>query len=143
MAGRLRVMLEIGPKGKRTVAVAPDWPGLSRGAITADEAINRLVSYRPRYAPVAAVGMEAEFTANSCVEVVERCPGVRSSDVSGISIAFSGLGSAAISSDQLDRELRLMRADWALLFVTVTRRNGENAAARPQSRRERAPDARP
>jgi hypothetical protein len=35
MADELRVMLEFGPKGKRVVAVAPDWPGLERGAKTA------------------------------------------------------------------------------------------------------------
>jgi hypothetical protein len=28
MANNLRVTLEIGPKGKKVVAVAPDWPGL-------------------------------------------------------------------------------------------------------------------
>ena len=61
--------------------------------------------------------MDVEFTASTDVEVVERYPGARSTDVSGISIAFSGLGSAAISSDQLGRELRLMRANWALTFV--------------------------
>lgn len=44
----MRVMLELGPKGKRVVAVAPDWPGLSRGAKTEDDAIERLLSYRPR-----------------------------------------------------------------------------------------------
>jgi hypothetical protein len=32
MAGVMRVSLEVGPKGKKVVAVAPDWPGLARGA---------------------------------------------------------------------------------------------------------------
>ncbi|MEO7838318.1 MAG: hypothetical protein ABIU06_03120 [Anaerolineales bacterium] len=32
MANHVRVTLEIGPKGKKVVAVAPDWPGLERGA---------------------------------------------------------------------------------------------------------------
>src|SRR5215212_10074643 len=31
MADELRVMLEMGPKGKKVVAVALDWPGLARG----------------------------------------------------------------------------------------------------------------
>jgi hypothetical protein len=30
----MRVTLEIGSKGKKVVAVAPDWPGLARGATT-------------------------------------------------------------------------------------------------------------
>ena len=34
MTNDIRVMLEIGPRGKRVVAVAPDWPGLARGAKT-------------------------------------------------------------------------------------------------------------
>ena len=31
VANHMRVTLEIGPKGKKVVAVAPDWPGLARG----------------------------------------------------------------------------------------------------------------
>ena len=64
MADKLRVTLEIGPKGKKVVAVAPDWPGLARGAKTGEAAIERLLSYLPRYAPVAKLaGMDAEFAA--------------------------------------------------------------------------------
>jgi hypothetical protein len=37
MADALRVTLELGPEGKRVVAVAPDWPGLERGAKTEEE----------------------------------------------------------------------------------------------------------
>ena len=50
MAEQLRVTLEIGPKGKKVAAVAPDWPGLERGAKTGEAAIERLQSYLPRYA---------------------------------------------------------------------------------------------
>jgi hypothetical protein len=53
MANQLRVTLEIGPKGKKVAAVAPDWPGLERGAKTAEAAIESLQSYLPRYAQVA------------------------------------------------------------------------------------------
>lgn len=45
---QLGVTLEIGPKGKRVVAIAPDWPGLERGAKTAEAAIERLLAYAPR-----------------------------------------------------------------------------------------------
>jgi len=41
MAHGLRVTLDIGPKGKKVVAVAPDWPGLERGAKTGEAAIER------------------------------------------------------------------------------------------------------
>ena len=53
VAKRFRIALEVGPKGKKVVAVAPDWPGLERGGATGDAAIERLLSYRPRYARVA------------------------------------------------------------------------------------------
>ena len=62
MANSIRVAVEIGPKGKKVVAVAPDWPGLERGAKTEEAAIERLLSYVPRYAAVAKLaGMEAAF----------------------------------------------------------------------------------
>ena len=48
MANQLRVTLEIGLKGKRVAAVAPDWPGLERGAKTGEAAIERLQSYLDR-----------------------------------------------------------------------------------------------
>ena len=43
MTNPIRVTLEIGPKGKKVVAVAPDWPGLERGATTEEAAIQRLL----------------------------------------------------------------------------------------------------
>src|SRR6476659_9854313 len=62
----IRVTLEIGLKGKKVVAVAPDWPGLERGARTGEAAIERLLAYVPRYAPVAKLaGLEAEFATST------------------------------------------------------------------------------
>src|SRR5690242_19323201 len=88
----LRVMLEIGLRGKRVVAVAPDWPGLERGATTEEAAIERLLSYVPRYVPVAKLaGIETEFatnTGNADVSVVEQYSGTGSTDFWGISFAF-------------------------------------------------------
>src|SRR2546423_10141276 len=66
----IRVALEIGLRGKRVVAVAPDWPGIERGATTEEAAIERLLSYIPRYAPVAKLaGMEAEFATNTTSKI--------------------------------------------------------------------------
>jgi len=73
MANHIRVTLEIGPKGKRVVAVAPDWPGLERGAKTEEAAIERLLSYLPRYATVTKLaGMDTTFATNPVVDVVEH-----------------------------------------------------------------------
>lgn len=81
MANALRVALEIGPKGKRVVAVAPDWPGLERGATTGEAAIDRLRFYLPRYARVATLaGIDAAFAASATVDVVERYAGTGSTD---------------------------------------------------------------
>jgi hypothetical protein len=113
MADQIRVLLEMGPKGKKVVAVAPDWPGLSRGAKTEDAAIERLLSYVPRYAPVAQLaGMDTAFPAVATADVAERYPGTSSTDFWGISFAFSDIDRQAMSSQELDRELTLLRACW-------------------------------
>jgi hypothetical protein len=113
MANRLRVALEVGPKGKKVVALAPDWPGLERGAKTEEAAIERLQAYLPRYAGVARLaGLERSFGALSGVEVVERFPGTGSTDFWGISFAFSSLDERRLSSRELDRELGLTQACW-------------------------------
>lgn len=114
MADEIRVTLEIGPKGKKVVAVAPDWPGLARGAKTGEAAIERLLSYLPRYAKVAKLaGMDAAFAAITTVDVVEQYPGTGSTDFWGISFAFSGIDRQDVSSEELERELTLMQACWA------------------------------
>ncbi len=129
---RVRVTLEIGPRGKKVVAVAPDWPGLSRGATTEEAAIERLLSYVPRYAQVAKLaGMGAEFAAStksitgSTVDVVERYPGRGSTDFWGISFGFSGIDQQAVSAEALERELTLMRACWTFFDDVRSRVSAE------------------
>lgn len=110
----IRVTIEIGPKGKKVVAVAPDWPGLERGAKTEEAAVEKLRAYFPRYAPVAKLaGMNAAFEAIQNVDVVEHYPGTGSTDFWGISFAFSSIDKQPMSADELERELRLMQASWA------------------------------
>lgn len=126
MADGVRVMLEIGSRGKQVVAVAPDWPGLERGAKTGDAAVDRLLAYLPRYAPVVALaGMEAAFAALTTADVVERFPGTGSTDFWGISFAFSDIDRQEMSSDELDRELTLMRACWAFFDAVRARVSAE------------------
>jgi hypothetical protein len=128
VANQLRVTLEIGPKGKKVAAVAPDWPGLARGATTGEAAIERLLSYLPRYATVAKLaGMDAAFAATTAVgvDVVERYPGTGSTDFWGISFAFSGIDRQAMSSAALERELTLMRACWAFFDDVRSRVSAE------------------
>jgi hypothetical protein len=113
MANHMRVMLETGPKGKKFVAIAPDWPGLERGGNTGQAAIERLLSYVSRYAPVAKLaGMESAFATNPALDVVERYPGTGSTDFWGISFAFSDIDRQVMSVEELERDLKLMRACW-------------------------------
>ena len=122
----VQAVLEIGPKGKRVVAVAPDWPGLERGAKTEEAAIERLISYLPRYAAVARLaGMEAGLADVNSVEVVERYEGTGSTDFWGISFAFSSLDKQAMSAEVLDRELALMQACWAFFDDVRSRVSAE------------------
>jgi hypothetical protein len=126
MAGELRVMLEVGPRGKKVVAVAPDWPGLERGAKDGDAAIERLLAYLPRYAPVAKVaGMDAEFAGKTTVDVVEQYPGNGSTDFWGISFTFSAIDKQGMSKSELTRELRLMQACWAFFDEVGARVSAE------------------
>ena len=109
--GAVQVAIEVGPKGKKVVAVARDWPGLSRGAASEELAIERLRQYFPRYARVAKrAGMMLDDTS---IEVVERYQGTGSTDFWGISFGFSEFDRLVQSNDELERELALMQACWA------------------------------
>ncbi len=126
MTRHLKVAIEIGPKGKKVAAVAPDWPGLERGAKTEQIAIERLLAYVPRYATVAKLaGMEAAFPTNPIIDEVEHYPGTGSTDFWGISFAFSGIDQQAMSAKELERELTLMRACWAVFDDVRSRVSAE------------------
>ena len=113
MAKRNRVTLEMGPKGKKVVAVAPDWPGLERGAKSVEDAVEKLRSYIPRYAQITKLAeMDAEFSTIKNFDVVEQYPGTGSTDFWGISFAFSSIDKQGMSGDELERELALMQASW-------------------------------
>lgn len=122
MTHQLRAALELGPKGKKVVALAPEWPGLERGARTEDAALARLQSYLPRYMSVANLAdRENEFAASTQLEIVERYQGTGSTDFWGISFAFSSFDRQAMSGQELERELSLMQACWTF-FDTVRSR---------------------
>ena len=120
--------------------MAPDWPGLERGAKTEDAATQRLQSYLPRYAQVAKLaGMQAEFAAITTLDVIEQYPGTGSTDFWGISFAFSGIDTQDISSQELEREVRLMRACWAFFDdvrarVSAELRKGPRGGGRDRDR---------
>lgn len=114
MSDQLRVLLEIGPKGKRVVAAAMDWPGLERWGRTEDEAIEKLLAYRPRYAPVAdRMSLRQQFDREVTPEILERTPGNSSTDWWGIAHVPSVADGEPLTDDEFARRIGLMRATWA------------------------------
>ena len=113
MAGKLRVILEIGKK-RKVVAGAVDWPGLDRGGTSEDDALAKLESYLPRYAGVAdRAGLARAFKRATDIEVVERVPGSNSTDFWGIAHVPSELERDVLSKKDLERRLQLLQAAWA------------------------------
>lgn len=114
MTSGLRVLIENGPKGKRFVALAADWPGLERNGRDEGQAVERLRAHVPRYAAVAArAGLGTELAAPTELEIVERYTGVGSTDFWGISFAPSPLDRGPLDEAVFERQIRLLRAAWA------------------------------
>ena len=114
MGDALRVILEVGKK-RRVAAGAMDWPGLDRWGTSEDAAIEKLLSYLPRYADVAGrAGLAAAFARARDVEVVERVPGSSSTDFWGVAHVPSQVEIDVLPSRDLERRLDLLRACWAL-----------------------------
>jgi hypothetical protein len=114
MTSRLRVLVEQPTRGKRWVAVAPDWPGLERGGKTEDEAVEKLAHYVPRYLPVAKrVRLGSELASQTALAIIGRYVGTGSTDFWGISFAPSPLDREPFDAPLFDRQVRLLRAAWA------------------------------
>jgi hypothetical protein len=109
----VRTVIERGPKGKRAVAFSLDWLGWSRGAKTADLALETLESYRARYRPVAAIAqLSSEFDAAGPLEIVEDKVGPGSTDFWGISFSASSTEHGPLADAEFERAVTLLRACW-------------------------------
>src|SRR3954469_9067938 len=109
----VRVVIERGPKGKKAVAFALDWPGWSRGAKTPELAVETLASYRERYRPIAvAAGMEGRFKREGPLKTIEDRVGPGSTDFWGISFAPSATEQDPMNAKELDRKIELLQACW-------------------------------
>jgi hypothetical protein len=125
MTDTLRVILEIGKK-RRVVAGAMDWPGLDRWGTSDDDALDKLLSYVPRYAGVAErAGMATAFARAREVEVVDRVPGSSSTDFWGIAHVPSQIERDVLPAADLDRRLDLLRACWAYFDEVAARVSAE------------------
>src|ERR1700752_4985346 len=102
----VRTVIERGPKGKKVVAFAVDWPGWSRGAKTPELALEVLESYRARYRPAAAGARRAgEVAAAGSLHGVGDRVGTGSTDFWGISFSPSGLEREPMQDAELDRKI--------------------------------------
>lgn len=118
----VRTVLERGPKDKKFVAYAPDWPGWSRGARTPDEALETLAAYRERYRPIAiAAGLGDQFDTAGEIEIVEDRIGTGSTDFWGISFSPSSFETGPMPEGELERKLALLQACWAYFDDVVAR----------------------
>src|SRR6186997_3329920 len=102
----VRTVVEHGPKDKKSVAFALEWPGWSRGAKTAELAVETLESYRERYRPVAALaGLADEFDRAGKLKTVEEKVGTGSTDFWGISFYPCAAEKEPMKADDLERKL--------------------------------------
>jgi hypothetical protein len=136
----VRTVVERGPKQKRSVAFAIDWPGWSRGARSAEVALELLESYRERYRYVAALaGMAREFDAAGSLEIVEDRVGTGSTDFWGISFFPSATEHGPMSDDDFERAITLLRAAWTFFDGVAARvspemRKGPRGGGRDRDR---------
>jgi hypothetical protein len=109
----VRTVIEHGPKGTRAVAFSIDWPGWSRGAKSAELALETLESYRPRYRSIAGLaGMARDFDAAGPIAIVEEKVGTGSTDFWGISFSPSTAELRPMGEAELERAITLLQACW-------------------------------
>jgi hypothetical protein len=137
----VRTVVERGTKGKRAVAFSIDWPGWSRGAKTAELALETLEAYRARYRPIAELaGMAGEFDAAGPLEIIEDRVGTGSTDFWGISFSPSTAENVdPMDEATLDRGITLLRACWAFFDGVAARvseemRKGPRGGGRDRTR---------
>jgi hypothetical protein len=136
----VRTVVEHGTKDKRSVAFSLDWPGWSRGAKTAEVALETLESYRERYRPIAALaGMAKEFEAAGPLKVVEDRVGTGSTDFWGISFSPSSTEQGPLDEAELERKLTILQACWAFFDDVAARvspemRKGPRGGGRDRNR---------
>jgi hypothetical protein len=122
----VRTVVEHGTKDKKSVAFSLDWSGWSRGAKTAELAVETLEAYRDRYRPIARIaGMFAEFDSAGPLEIVEDRVGTGSTDFWGISFSPSSTEHGPMADAEIERKLTLLRASWSFFDDVAARVSSE------------------
>jgi hypothetical protein len=116
---RKRIAIAIEAAPKKAFATAVDWPGLSRSGKTEELAIEALVAYADRYAPVAKLAGEAfPDSGDVDVDVVERSGGGGGTEF-GVPSNVTDQDRRRLSKAQADRLARLVEAAWRTFEKTV------------------------
>jgi hypothetical protein len=115
-AERLAVALESAPK--KTFATALDWPGWSRSAKDPDLALEALLRYAPRYAPVA-VAAGLTFPDRLDAEVVERADGGSGTEF-GVPSRTHQADTRAVGATEAKRLAAIVEASWAHFDAVAT-----------------------
>ncbi len=136
----VRIVIERGPKDRKSVAFAVDWPGWSRGAKTPERAVELLEAYRERYRPVAAAaGLEAEFDKAGRFKTIEDKIGTPSTDFWGISFSPAAAEREPMKAEDLDRKIALLQGSWKFFdhtakSVSAELRKGPRGGGRDRDR---------
>ena len=126
MSEPVRVMIEMGRKKPVAVASAFDWPGWDRSGKGEEDALRVLESYRPRYAPVAALaGLADEFARAGEPEVVERIEGIGMTDFYGLSMKPAGPEQEQMTDAECARKIALLQACWTYFDDVASRVSAE------------------
>jgi hypothetical protein len=134
----ITVYLEVTPK--RTFAGAVDWPGWCRSGRTADEALEALVAYGPRYAKAVGKGTGFRAPADaSHLEVTERLKGSPTTEFGAPDAAPRG-DRQPLDESELKRQTTLLQAAWRAFDAALKRharvelRKGPRGGGRDQPR---------
>ena len=134
----IQVYLEITPR--RTFAGAVDWPGWCRSGKTAEEALEALAAYGPRYAK--AIGKATGFIAPadaSTLKVTERLKGSPTTEFGAPAVAPRS-DRQPVNEAELKRQLGLLQAAWRAFDRALKRhagvelRKGPRGGGRDQGR---------
>jgi hypothetical protein len=105
---RLAVAIEAGDR--KVFASALDWPGWSRSGKTREAAIEALLAYAPRFAPVAKLATLA-FPDSFEVEVVQRLEGGSGTDF-GVPSRIHEAETRRVTASEANRLASIVDAAW-------------------------------
>ena len=116
----MKVAVAIEAAEKRAFATAVDWPGWSRSGKTEELAVEALLAYAGRYAPVARAAGETFDPAKLDVDVVERSGGGGGTEF-GVPSNVTKQDRRKTTRAQADRLARLVEAAWKTFERVSTR----------------------